>query len=335
MFAQILFVISFAGKHSVKMMSNQAFTKYVLCIILYSLLDFGLNASSLDNLLKVKRSTEVKSRTKRLVSDSLSDIEKGQFPYLAHLKGKVPTHSFWGIPYRYRVLNCGATILNKRWVLSAAHCVEEADLKKAKEPKYWHITAGEVKKHTHWYNSFFHEVGKMLGVEKLQTWTLHATQIVVHPNYDPSNLWRNDVALFKLEDDLPIGDIDYISEVPLPTSESNWPAKGDNCIMTGWGCSESGGSTVDHAVTDNFTYVDDSQCKRTFSGIDTKTQFCAHKSAGLCSGDSGGPLVCKKGDTYQLAGVASFAMTYNPEDNPSGFTRVSYYIDFIKKYINL
>lgn len=53
--------------------------------------------------------------------------------------------------------------------------------------------------------------------------------------------WKHDIAVIKLEEDLPIGADPDISAVILPSSSSTaWPTDGQQCIMKGWGCTEKG-----------------------------------------------------------------------------------------------
>ena len=52
----------------------------------------------------------------------------------------------------------------------------------------------------------------------------------------------NDLALLKLEKDLPVGPEDEdIGLAQLPEqNEPDWPTPGTECIMKGWGCSARG-----------------------------------------------------------------------------------------------
>lgn len=78
---------------------------------------FSTDAQQLDHI-------KVLSRVKRIIGGE--EIEAGDWPYLAHLKGKIPTRFFWGFPYAYAKYYCGGSIINKRWVLSAAHCFKQS-----------------------------------------------------------------------------------------------------------------------------------------------------------------------------------------------------------------
>ena len=57
-----------------------------------------------------------------------------------------------------------------------------------------------------------------------------------------ADFWKNDIAVVKLEDDYPVGPEDpNIGIVPLPqTGLTDWPPVGAECVMKGWGCTESG-----------------------------------------------------------------------------------------------
>ena len=52
--------------------------------------------------------------------------------------------------------------------------------------------------------------------------------------------WRNDIALVKLAQDLPLVPLDdTVDTVKLPETAS-WPSAGTNCSIHGWGCTSSG-----------------------------------------------------------------------------------------------
>ncbi len=55
-----------------------------------------------------------------------------------------------------------------------------------------------------------------------------------------AEMWHNDIALVKLEEDLPTnGTHDNIAPVRLPPDgldRGTWPQDGQRCVMKGWGC---------------------------------------------------------------------------------------------------
>ncbi len=53
--------------------------------------------------------------------------------------------------------------------------------------------------------------------------------------------WRHDIALIKLEEDLPLDTDTDIGAVSLPDSHNTtFPADSAVCIMKGWGCTSNG-----------------------------------------------------------------------------------------------
>ena len=54
--------------------------------------------------------------------------------------------------------------------------------------------------------------------------------------------WKHDIALIKLEKDLPIDTDPNINAVTLPSADqgTSWPPAETECVMKGWGCEETG-----------------------------------------------------------------------------------------------
>ena len=53
----------------------------------------------------------------------------------------------------------------------------------------------------------------------------------------PTDNWLNDIALLRLEEELPEDEDPNLSTIELPqNSEGKWPESDEQCVMNGWGC---------------------------------------------------------------------------------------------------
>ena len=75
-----------------------------------------------------------------------------------------------------------------------------------------------------------------------------------------------------------------------------------------------------------------SYCRNKYGSIIQAFHICVGKVgiSGACQGDGGGPLMCKVDDVYKLAGAMSFRRASCTTSEPTVYTRVSYYRDWIK-----
>jgi len=268
-------------------------------------------------------------------------IARGEWPWLVLLHGDIPTRTFWGVTISSADVYCGGSLLNDRWVLSAAHCFVSDSLgSKAKEPRYWEAKMGDVDLEMGIIDSIFNWFDDKFDDDALLEWEIDATKIIIHPSYNPDQKWLNDIALVKLEEDVPSGSVEqpHVQAVTLPDPETelSWPADGTECVMKGWGCTQAGGGVSDYAMAIEIPKVNDASCGSMW-GISTDSRICAGhnlQTIGICPGDSGGPLVAPRDDgTWVQIGIASFTSASRPGQYPGVFTRVAYYEPWIRETI--
>ncbi|CAL4059401.1 unnamed protein product [Meganyctiphanes norvegica] len=249
---------------------------------------------------------------------------------------------------------CGGSIINKRYVLTAAHCLYSAD---------GTCLSGIQTKVRVGSHNF-----KMLYPIKGVTREIKVKEFIKHPRFICPNeiketplgyIWgnetfkqrppiaNNDIALARLEEDLNLNDPlqqTGIRPICLPTDPSELY---DNTmgIAAGWGWRSpipiKNGSyperwyKVQILPSEVSVEIDNHHCDAHEAWIiDKNNMICAGKDEGgkdACSGDSGGPLVVKKDDRYVLVGITSLGKKGGTCQGAGIYTRVTAYLDWIKE----
>ncbi|XP_026162644.1 elastase-1-like [Mastacembelus armatus] len=219
----------------------------------------------------------------------------------------------WQISLQYRsgsnyYHTCGGTLIQKGWVMTAAHCVDSS--------MTWRVVLGE------------HDLNSHSGTEQI----MEVSQVYIHPKWDRSSVSNGyDIALLRLSPDAALNS--YVQLGSLPPSGQILPHN-NLCYITGWGRTSTGGSLSHQLKQAYLPVVDYKTCSSSdwWGSTIKTTMICAGGGAESgCNGDSGGPLNCLVNGKYYVHGIASFVSSLgcNTPKKPTAFTRVSAYIEWI------
>lgn len=199
---------------------------------------------------------------------------------------------------------CGATVVDRSWVLTAAQCVRHPD-------GQWNLKASDIVVH--------------VGTQTLSRGgtRIAAAEVRIHPGWTPRTL-RNDLALIRLDQPVP-------ASVPLQTiaPPGTEAANVLDVHVVGWGdTTNHQGVWSDQLRRTYLTRYTQGGCAMEFprGAFDQATMICAgNDRQGTCDGDSGGPLLF---DGVQV-GITSWG-NRDCGDPPDVFTRVSAYSTWIR-----
>ncbi|KAB5571247.1 hypothetical protein PHYPO_G00222830 [Pangasianodon hypophthalmus] len=207
---------------------------------------------------------------------------------------------------------CGGSILSERWVITAAHCIEES------KQRPFFIRVGE------------HNVNKKEGTEQ----DLEVEKAIMHPSYDPStSLYNHDIALVRLRSSILF--TDHVRSICLgPSSFSETLLQsGTLATISGWGRLLFHGRAAETLQIAEVPYVDRSDCKESSSERITHYMFCAgyqDASKDACHGDSGGPHANQYQGTWFLTGIVSWGEECAKKGKYGVYTRVGNYYKWIQ-----
>ncbi|KAI5711946.1 hypothetical protein M8J75_004486 [Diaphorina citri] len=237
-------------------------------------------------------------RNQRIVGGNVTKLH--EFPWIAALtkKGK---------------FYCGATLIAKRHVLTAAHCIEGVN------PKEIKVTLGE------------HD--RLSKNESVPVIIRKVKRAIRHPDFSLSN-FNNDIALLEMESGVDF-EAPQIHPACLPgNNEANYTGKIG--IVAGWGRLDERKPTANSLRKVEVPILSEEECKSAGYSASriTNNMLCAGYAEGKrdsCQGDSGGPLqiaVARPGK-MEVIGIVSWGRGCARPNYPGVYTRVANYLNWI------
>lgn len=216
---------------------------------------------------------------------------------------------------------CGATLVSDQWVLTAAHCIEDATGNTI-SPGNITVRAGSLQKDSG---------GVVAGVSR----------VIKHHAYESATT-DNDIALLRLSSPLPLSST-IRPIAPLSASqEQQLAATTTLATVTGWGTTGPGGSVSAVLMQAQVPLISSSDCanQSAYSSSQlSSNMICAGYPQGgkdSCQGDSGGPLVVSNGQGgHVLAGIVSWGEGCAAPDYPGVYTRVANYQPWLQTQTQL
>ncbi|KAK0182936.1 hypothetical protein PV327_001017 [Microctonus hyperodae] len=253
----------------------------------------------------------------------------GVYPWIARIgyvnDGNLP-NSVQNVSFR-----CGGTIINKYYILTAAHCVTVL-------PGRFKATMVRLGEHNTETNP---DCENNYCANPVQD--IDPVQIIVHKHYN-TPLFKHDIALIRLSQ--PITFNDYVKPICLPHGALlTKNMVGEIAEAAGWGIVDLDNlktSTVLQTI--KLPVLETSVCEKVFlrhRALIDENQMCVGGKLGQdsCTGDSGGPLM--KVDSvdgppkYYLFGIVSFGVkNCGQTATPAVYTRITHYILWILENIS-
>ncbi|XP_069995188.1 transmembrane protease serine 9-like isoform X2 [Penaeus vannamei] len=228
--------------------------------------------------------------------------DAGDFPWMA------------GVLMGEEEMVCGASLISRQHVLTAAHCVKA-------------IVIGEDK------------IDVVLGTKLLRNGTegtrqrIPVVEVIIHERHHPTSL-AHDIAILKLKE--PVDFNPKVAPICLDVEDENHNFT--TAIATGWGKLTEDGEESEMLQEVELPIVPQEECEKQYSPLIIAGYFlCAgQEGKDACQSDSGGPLVAVRPDgSWLLLGLTSWGRGCGRPKYPGVFVHVPSYLTWITDKIGV
>ncbi|KAI5109033.1 hepatocyte growth factor-like protein precursor, partial [Silurus meridionalis] len=225
--------------------------------------------------------------------------------------GGTPGNSPWTVSLRDRKGKhfCGGSLVNSKWVISTKQCFSSC---------YVDLTG---------YAAVMGTVYREPKEGEPSTQSIALNKIVCGPS-------ESHLVLLQLE--TPAEFNDRVAQICLPPERYIVP-EGTSCEIAGWGETKGTGDETVLNVA-QMQVQSNSECNKYFKGRVKQNEMCTTSffgGVGACEKDYGGPLACQNSDCWVLEGVIIPMRRCGHPGQPNIFIRVSMYVDWIKKVMEM
>ncbi|XP_077541440.1 complement C2-like isoform X2 [Haemaphysalis longicornis] len=245
----------------------------------------------------------------------------------------------WMVEIRIRkdldLVSCGGTIIGRKWILTAAHCMY---LKAESRP----LLPADIRVRARPMSKKSKDGTKDLEGDPIE---LDVEQIILHENYNSARLeFWNDIALLRLKKNITYEK--HVRPICLPPAKdisgrSTFYRAGEPAVVIGWGAERNGRVQKSAKRLKQLVKVigTETNCSTGRQGKNYRPQgmMCANSETGdSCQGDSGGPLMQGvEGDeiVWTQVGIVSWGGRC-ARKNFGYYTDVSYYVPWIRRHMD-
>jgi len=237
------------------------------------------------------------------------ESKTGFMGWIRHLGGLLRTTTY-----------CGATMINPRWLITAAHCIRPQD-----RPVDLRVVMGSSKRAKYFY--YFWQTDSI-------------DEIHIHPDYN-STSHIYDIALLHLKV-LPDLEPSELWPVCLPEEDVESYA-GTRATVVGWGKTSGSERKSSARILQELgvTVISQEECQRQWSYGKGRVniggpKMCFRSDGASCHGDSGGGMYQEtEAHKKELIGVCSYGLADCQNWAPEVYTKVSTVLDWIRTTIGI
>lgn len=198
-------------------------------------------------------------------------VKHGQMTYMAFVLLETDDATF----------QCGGSLIERTFVLTAAHCVEDLQGRVA-PPDDFVVVLGDA------------EVSQ-IGAQYVRS----VIRVFRHPDWNPAT-FANDVAILELSSPLPMNiaaPIEYVG-----SRQTTFDRAGQKALVAGWGAISAEGPVSKRLLRTDLNIVSDAGCANAYASefIPAVMICAAFRRKDSCEGDSGGPLLAKELIGYRI-----------------------------------